>query len=142
MLSPEQLAVLAEAGAPSVAVAGAEVDEVGTFQLQKGRLDVTDDGSTVIMRGGHDYDSDTGTVTVSTPLEQGPDGLLTDSDGVVRPLPMLLHVQAAWGRLLGCFQVGDNDTAGLCAVACRARCHSWGDIDRCRAAAGLTSRYG
>lgn len=96
VLTPEQLAVLAEAAAPPPTVAGAEVDEVGTFQLQKGRLDVTDDGSTVIVRGGHDFDSETGTVTVSTPLEQGPDGLLTDSDGVVRPIPALLH--AKWDR--------------------------------------------
>eukprot|EP00892_Ulva_mutabilis_P005087 jgi/Ulvmu1/2950/UM149_0033.1 len=78
VLTPEQLAVLAEAGAPAAAV-----DGDGTFELQKGRLDTTDDGSTVIVRGGHDYDSETGTVTVTAPLATGPDGLLTDADGMV-----------------------------------------------------------
>lgn len=92
VLTPEQLAVLAEAGAPPAGAAAAEVEDDGTFQLQKGRLDVSEDGSTVVVRGGgHEYDSETGTVTVTTPLSQGPDGLLTDSNGVVRPPSPLLR---------------------------------------------------
>lgn len=88
VLSPMQLAVLAEAGAPPATPPGSDVDEDGTFELQKGRLDVSGDGSTVVVRGGHEYDSETGTVTVTSPLEQGPDGLLTDADGIVSFLPI------------------------------------------------------
>jgi hypothetical protein len=86
VLTPEQLSALAEAGFPDGSkVTLADQDDV-TFELQKGRLDRDDEGSTVIVRGGHDYDSETGTVTVTSPLEEGPDGLLVDENGKVHHL--------------------------------------------------------
>lgn len=89
VLSPEQLSKLAAAGLPDgTKVTIAEQDDV-TFELQKGRLGKDTEGSTVIVRGGMDYDSDTGTVTVNSPLGTGPDGILVDAEGKVlslRPL--------------------------------------------------------
>lgn len=83
MLSPEQLSKLAEAGLPDgTSVTIAEQDDV-TFELQKGRLEKDGEGSTIVVRGGMDYDSDTGTVTVNSPLGSGPDGLLVDTNGKV-----------------------------------------------------------
>lgn len=78
--TPEQLEALAEAGR------GSEVDlndlalDAATIKLTKGRLDIAEDGSTVVVRGGHDYDADTDTVTVKSAT---PDGLLVDADGEV-----------------------------------------------------------
>lgn len=59
--------------------------EANTVSLSKGRLDLDDDGSTVIVRGGHEYDADTGVVSVSKqPAVRGrPDGLLVDESGEV-----------------------------------------------------------
>lgn len=83
VLTPEQLSKLAEAGLPDgTKVTIAEQDDV-TVELQKGRLGKDEEGSTVIVRGGMDYDSDTGTVTVNSPLGAGPDGILVDAQGKV-----------------------------------------------------------
>jgi hypothetical protein len=80
--TPEQLEALAKAGR------GNNVDltdlalDAATIKLTKGRLDTAEDGSTVVVRGGHDYDADTDTVTVKSAT---PDGLLVDADGEVPP---------------------------------------------------------
>lgn len=94
VLSPEQLAKLAQAGITDGSkVTIADPDDV-TFELQKGRLGKDDEGSTVVVRGGMDYDSETGTVTVNSPLGTGPDGILVDADGKVR----FSHVCLVWVR--------------------------------------------
>lgn len=90
-LTVEQLRALKEAGTDRpIALEGlGRLDfEDGTFRLTKGRLDVDEDGSTVVVRGGHDYDHGTGTVSVtdgSKSTRGAPDGLLVGSDGSVRP---------------------------------------------------------
>jgi hypothetical protein len=86
--TPEQLEALAQAGG------GSEVDlndlalDAATIKLTKGRLDTAEDGSTVVVRGGHAYDADTDTVTVKSAT---PDGLLVDADGEV---PIAFFTQA------------------------------------------------
>jgi streptogramin lyase len=83
VLTPEQLSKLAEAGLPDCSkVTIADQDDV-TFELQKGRLGKDSEGSTVIVRGGMDYDSYTGTVSVYSPLGAGPDGIHVDENGKV-----------------------------------------------------------
>jgi hypothetical protein len=85
VLTPEQLSKLAEAGLPDgTKLTIADQDDV-TFELQKGRLDKDSEGSTVIVRGGMEYDSDTGTVSVYSPLGSGPDGIRVDENGKVPP---------------------------------------------------------
>lgn len=107
VLTPEQLSKLAEAGLPDgTKVTIADQDDV-TFELQKGRLGKDGEGSTVIVRGGMDYDSETGTVTVNSPLGSGPDGILVDSQGKVR-LCTTNH------KCVSCFFCADFTSNGVC----------------------------
>lgn len=83
LFTPAQLlALAAAAGAPDAGVPAEGSDE--TVRLTKGRLERDDDGSTVVVRGGYEYNADTDIVTVSRPLPSGPDGILTDANGEVR----------------------------------------------------------
>jgi hypothetical protein len=87
----EQLQMLTNVDMASDVSLEALALEVGTVKLLKGRLEVDEDGSTIVVHGGHDYDADTDTVSVSSKggSMAAPDGLLVNADGEVCVLTVL-----------------------------------------------------
>ena len=87
VFTTEQLEALTKgaAGGDGDLALGSAALEAGTVKLAKGRLDTADDGSTVVVRGGHEYDAATDTATARS---ASPDGLLVDAAGEARLGPL------------------------------------------------------